>query len=154
MNRLLLLLPCLMLACVQSAMKPGPDPAAGLPPDSLVMSAESVEEFDPMMLPEEELVFRPDWQDTGIVSARSEDAGHVSGFQVQLAATPNREEAEDLRLQAMLLFPGEPVEITWDPPNYKVRLGSEENREGADALKRRALRLGYREAWVVRRKVP
>jgi len=146
------------LGCLQPAVRPdAPAPAAG---DSLAASAQD-ESFDPLRLPEDELLVQPraDWESTRLEAAAADDgpeaepvAAAGGDFQVQLLATPDRGLADDLRLQALLLFPGEPVEIVWDAPNYKVRVGDEVSREAAEDLKQLALRLGYREAWIVRRK--
>lgn len=73
-------------------------------------------------------------------------------FQVQIMSTSDPEGAEDMRMQALLVFPGEHVEVVWDPPNYKVRVGGAANMEAANELKRRALRLGFQNAWVVPRR--
>lgn len=160
MKRLTLLL-CLgalaSLGCLQPAVRP--DGPAQAPADSLSRPVAQDESFDPLRLPEDELLVAPraEWETTSLEAAPEAEAEvrpvSASGdFQVQLLATGDRELAEDLRLQALLLFPGEPVEVVWDPPNYKVRVGDEVARESADELKRQALRLGYREAWVVKRK--
>ncbi len=140
------------------------DPAAPVPQD---------EDFDPFLLPLEELVFVPrDFdtaaaaeelaadpagaEDLNLPEALEEEAPTMplrEGFQVQLITTTSSEQAEELRAQALYLFAGEPVNVVWDPPNYKVRVGNVPRREEAEELKRRAMRLGYREAWIVRAKV-
>lgn len=73
-------------------------------------------------------------------------------FQVQIMSTSDPEQAEEMRQQALLVFPGEHVEVVWDPPNYKVRVGALVTQEAAVDLKRRALRLGFQNAWVVPRR--
>lgn len=75
-------------------------------------------------------------------------------FQIQIMSTSDPEQAEDMRQQALLVFPGEHVEVVWDPPNYKVRVGALVTQEAAVDLKRRALRLGFQNAWVVPRRMP
>lgn len=75
-------------------------------------------------------------------------------FQVQIMSASDPEGADDMRLQAELVFPDEVVEVVWDPPYYKVRVGAEATQEGAVELKRRALRLGFQNAWVVPRRQP
>lgn len=148
------------LGCLQPAVRP--DVPASAAADSLDRALPQDESFDPLRLPEDELLVAPriGWEAASLEAPSVEDAGveaaepaaATGDFQVQLLASPDRELAEDLRLQALLLFPGEPVEVVWDAPNYKVRVGDEVSRESADELKRQALRLGYREAWIVRRK--
>jgi len=78
--------------------------------------------------------------------------GPEARFQVQIMSTSDPEGAEDMRLQAELVFPGDVVEVVWDPPNYKVRVGGAATMEAAQELKRRALRLGFTNAWVVPRR--
>ena len=78
--------------------------------------------------------------------------GSEARFQVQIMSTSDPEGAEDMRLQAEQLFPSEAVEVVWDPPNYKVRVGGAASMEAAQELKRRALRLGFTNAWVVPRR--
>jgi hypothetical protein len=75
-------------------------------------------------------------------------------FQVQIMSASDPEGAEDMRLQAELVFPDEVVEVVWDPPYYKVRVGAAATQEAAVELKRRALRLGFQNAWVVPRRQP
>jgi cell division protein FtsN len=75
-------------------------------------------------------------------------------FQIQIMSTSDPETAEDMRLQAELVFAGAAVEVVWDPPNYKVRVGGVATMEEAGELKRQALRLGFNNAWVVPRRQP
>ena len=75
------------------------------------------------------------------------------GFQVQLFASTSKSQAEEYRDQALYLFPGELVQVVWDAPNYKVRVGMFARREDADVLRRQALHMGYRDAWIVRSRV-
>jgi len=75
-------------------------------------------------------------------------------FQVQIMSASDPEGVDDMRLQAELVFPDEVVEVVWDPPYYKVRVGAEATQEAAVELKRRALRLGFQNAWVVPRRQP
>lgn len=78
--------------------------------------------------------------------------GPEARFQVQIMSTSDPENAEDMRLQAELVFPNEAVEVVWDPPNYKVRVGGAASMEAAQEVKRRAMRLGFTNAWVVPRR--
>jgi hypothetical protein len=147
------------LGCLQPALRPEEPPADPVG-EGGGGEPEQAESFDPLRLPEDELLLVPRSEREalslapGDEPATGEDLQPAAegDYQVQLAATPDRELAEDLRLQALMLFPGEPVEVVWDPPNYKVRVGEKVSRDHAEELKRQALRLGYREAWVVRRK--
>ncbi len=105
----------------------------------------------------------PDLLDSDEAAAREEEAGQAPAeipipadarFQIQIMSTSDPEQAEDMRMQALLVFPGEHVEVVWDPPNYKVRVGALVTQEAAVDLKRRALRLGFQNAWVVPRRQP
>jgi hypothetical protein len=80
--------------------------------------------------------------------------GPEARYQVQIMSASDPENAEDMRMQALLVFPDEHVEVVWDAPNYKVRVGGAPTIEEANELKRRALRLGFQNAWVVPRRVP
>ncbi len=148
------LIPFLLIGCIQPALKAPPATDAA-PADSLHnRPVTQIENFDPLLLPRDEELFQPEWSSSEEVSLPELEtpATMAGGWQVQLGAMPDREAAEDLKHQAMMLFPSEEVEVVWDAPNYKVRIGNRENRESAEDLKRLALRLGYSEAWVVRKK--
>jgi hypothetical protein len=130
------------------------------------------ESFDPFLLPESELIFNPgggylleefasdveSLQELNELNANPEQLEAATrviiqdGYQVQLFASPDAAQAEEIKSQALLLFPDQPVDMVWDPPNYKVRLGMFAIQDDARELKRQALRLGYRDAWVVRYK--
>jgi hypothetical protein len=51
--------------------------------------------------------------------------------------------------EAEAIFPGE-VYLQYDAPYYKVRVGNCLTRREGDLLQERAVRRGYRDAWVVR----
>lgn len=104
-------------------------------------------------VPVEEVEHEADARDAEDAPAPSRPRlGADARFQVQIMSTSDPEGAEDMRLQAELVFPGDVVEVVWDPPNYKVRVGGAATMEAAQELKRRALRLGFTNAWVVPRR--
>jgi len=166
MSRIYLLLIASTLsfsACMKPAIQPDQGPAAEAAlaaaiADSLArLSPEEViqvETFDPFSLPMEDLFYEPAQAEMLVADEYDSEsqAEEMGGFQVQLIATPHAELAEDMSMQAKMLFPTELVTLVFDPPNYKVRIGTPSSRELAEELKRQALRLGYSEAWVVRRK--
>lgn len=80
-----------------------------------------------------------------------EQQQEVTGYRVQLIATPNYQEADTLFENVKETF-GEDVDayLVYDSPNYKIRLGDFENRIQAEALLNRVKREGYRYAWIVR----
>jgi hypothetical protein len=147
-------------ACMQSAVKgPGAETVPVMSAEDSLAQAQSertlqVETFDPFSLPLDNLFYEPAETETLVAEETylDQEQDGVGGFQVQLIATPRAELAEDLSMQAKMLFPSEPVILVFDPPNYKVRVGRPASREMAEELKRQALRLGYNEAWVVRHK--
>jgi cell division septation protein DedD len=72
----------------------------------------------------------------------------ASGFRVQLLATADRALAERRAQEARTAFP-EPVRIDEEGTLFKVRVGAGAPREEAEALRSRAVALGYEGAFVV-----
>lgn len=70
-------------------------------------------------------------------------------FRVQLGSTMDYDEAIELETRARYTF-DELVILAFDSPYYKVRVGKYEDREEAQDLQRRAIKEGYRRAWVLR----
>jgi cell division septation protein DedD len=84
------------------------------------------------------------------------DADTSSGgrvYRIQLYTTKNRAEATAMRDEAKVDF-GDEVRLDFETPYYKLRIGTFANPEEADELLRKARRLGYRGAWVVRVRAP
>ena len=73
----------------------------------------------------------------------------VPGYQVQIAALSNQEESMEIRRSAMLKFT-EDVYLIFDSPYYKVRVGNCITRNQAEDLQRKAVRLGFPDAWIIR----
>ena len=76
----------------------------------------------------------------------------LDGYRIQILTTRDPEEADTLQAQLQGSFPGE-VYVTYDPPNYKVRVGNYINRPLAEESQVRLKRMGFRRAWVIRTKV-
>ncbi len=70
-------------------------------------------------------------------------------YQVQVAITPSLDDAEKLKEQLEPLFPDEEVFIFFTRPYYRIRVGHNAAREGADRLLARLRELGYTRAMVI-----
>lgn len=117
------------------------------------------ESFDPLSLRDEDVLKLPESKlkpypreslslKSSDKSGKGKGVKESAGFRVQLIASDAEGEARSLEQQAMLDFK-ESVYLIFDPPNYKVRLGDCPTRAEANALRDRALKLGYDNAWVV-----
>jgi hypothetical protein len=82
----------------------------------------------------------------------------VMGFRVQLYSSADLDDVsvqrEDLRMRLTQnnIDAGE-VDMTFDAPYYKLRVGSFTTKAEADALRRTLIDAGFPEAWVVRDRV-
>jgi hypothetical protein len=72
----------------------------------------------------------------------------VYGYRVQVFASSTEQGAEKAAAAAREVF-SEPIYIEYVAPLYKVRVGDCFSRGEADALKKKAISLGYRDAWIV-----
>lgn len=72
----------------------------------------------------------------------------VFGFRIQIFASSTEKNASRVADDAKTSFP-EYVYVEYVPPYYKVRVGDCLTREDAEVLKNKALRLGYRGAFVI-----
>jgi len=70
------------------------------------------------------------------------------GYQVQVYAFLNQGHAERARCYLQTQFPGM-VQVLHIPPYYKVRIGDLESKREADRIKRRAVDIGYWDAFIV-----
>lgn len=73
----------------------------------------------------------------------------VSGFRVQMFSSNNIDDADNARLEAEDIFPGEWFYVVYDPPTYKVRGGNFPTRWEADRFAQQLRERGYRDAWIV-----
>ena len=125
-------------------------------------TVEQVEDFDPLALDEE--LEKPsdseaqtgtgDLQDHEQPAITSDtlvqkDVEGVQGYRVQIFVSSNMESAQKIVAEAEEIFPKE-VYLQYDAPYYKIRIGNCLTRREGDLLKERAVRRGYRDAWVVR----
>lgn len=72
----------------------------------------------------------------------------ASGFRVQIGAFARQDGAEQRAAQARFQF-AERVYVEYIYPYYKVRVGDSRTREEAEELRRRAISLGYHDAFIV-----
>lgn len=83
--------------------------------------------------------------------AAEQQTKEVTGYRIQLVATPNYQEADTLFQQVKDTFQEEAeAYMVYDSPNYKIRLGDFENRIQAEALLSEVKEEGYKYAWIVR----
>ncbi|MCD6116865.1 SPOR domain-containing protein [bacterium] len=70
------------------------------------------------------------------------------GFRVQLLATADEEMARKEKKKAVFKF-DDNVYLIFEAPMYKIRVGDCITRKQAEILKKRAVRNGFTDAWVV-----
>ena len=71
------------------------------------------------------------------------------GYRVQIFASNGVDAARQVEAEVLKLFPAM-VYLSYDPPNYKIRIGNCNTKEEANELRREAVRAGFKDAWVVR----
>ena len=76
----------------------------------------------------------------------------VPGYRVQLFTSDVEFEARAVEERALLEFE-ENVYLIFDSPTYKIRVGDFTSRLDANALRKKAVGLGYRDAWVIQSRV-
>ena len=72
----------------------------------------------------------------------------VYGYRVQVIAASSEETAVKLAEAARLRF-SEKVYVDYEPPYYKVRVGDCITHEDAEALREKAVEMGYSDAFIV-----
>jgi len=125
-----------------------------------------VEDLNPESLPDQLFVVKANPQSAQAPSTESKQAPSsqmgqsvkksiemVPGYRIQIAALSNQDEAMDIRKQAMLKFADQEVYLIFDPPYYKIRVGDFLTRYDAEKLQKKAIEMGYKDAWIVRTKV-
>jgi len=124
-----------------------------------------VEDFDPLSLRDDDFVIvgakkadvrasesrsstgvrRP----SGPSRTSSREGKRVQGYRVQLVAIADEKRAMEVKREAMLKFV-ENVYVVFDSPLYKIRVGDCLTRREAEKLRKKAVQLGFRDAWIVR----
>jgi len=119
------------------------------------------ESFDPFSLREDDLMKLPDsrlkssagqGESGGSRSSAGGALREAAGFRVQLIATESETLARQIEQDALMDFQ-ESVYLTFDPPNYKVRVGDCISRADANVLLGKAVNSGFGNAWVVQCRV-
>ena len=110
------------------------------------------EDFDPLSLNDDEIEFAA-FRVTADTLIEDSVAGiegprQVSGYRVQIFAAADELAARVLEDEARFQF-DVPVYLSYDPPNYKIRVGNYTDKNEADDVRKAARRKGYRDAWVV-----
>jgi len=76
----------------------------------------------------------------------------VNGYRIQVLATRSSTKADELKA-SLIEKTSLPVYISFESPNYKVRVGNYLTRKEADKARKTLRSLGYRTAWVVQSRV-
>lgn len=76
----------------------------------------------------------------------------TDGFRVQVLATRFIDNADSLRVLLMNKY-GLNVYVTFEAPNYKVRVGDFIDRAGADQLRKQLSANGYPSAWIIHTRI-
>lgn len=129
-------------------------------PISYVVQDES---FDPLSLDEREVIVlpksklkpSPEKQGGETPEQKSTPTAalvEMQGYRVQIYVTREEFDARGVEEAALLQF-DEGIYLTFDSPNYKIRVGDCVTRAQASQLRDKAVKMGYRDAWVVRSKV-
>lgn len=145
---------CLLIGCVRPTG--GPKQPVETPPERPQPVEEPAtvaqnEDFDPQSLNDDEINFSgfpstiPTARDSTTTSGGTRQ---MSGFRVQIFAGADEQSARLVEEEARGEFDTR-VYLSYDPPNYKVRLGDFVDRNEADQIRQDAYRKGYRDAWVV-----
>ncbi len=126
---------------------------------SLLTAQDQDESFDPSILKNKE----PDWPilinpafGLNPVLQQSDttekEITELEGYRLQVFATKSWEAADSLKtvLEKKLK---EDIYITFEVPNYKVRVGNCSDRNEAEILKTTLKSFGYRYAWIVRTRI-
>ena len=124
-----------------------------------------VEDFDPATLGDIEYVVEPKFGKEQKASGAErylnpgennqnpsveEEIINVPGFRIQIGSMTNQEDASEIEREAMLQFEDANVYLEFETPYYKIRVGDFEHRHDAEALQKKAVGLGYGDAWIVR----
>jgi len=125
-----------------------------VPQDESLDATELIDE-DSIPLPSSKLK-SPESQSTMETSDAFEpiESGLVElpGYRVQLFVTNEEFDARAVEEEALLQFDAA-VYLSFDSPNYKIRVGDCKTRVEANELRQVAGKLGYRDAWVVQCKI-
>ena len=126
-------------------------------------SNQYVEDFDPLLLKEHEIVVEPEDKietpkynenilETSQEVSENDAVREVPGFTVQLVATGDETKAREFKREAILKLS---TDVYWifESAMYKIRTGQFQERRDAEALVEEAKRKGFNDAWIVRTKI-
>ena len=74
------------------------------------------------------------------------------GFRIQVISTQDFQTVDSLMNGLTSIFHDE-VYVTFDPPNYKVRVGNYRFRSEAEKTQSRLIKMGFQTAWVIRTRI-
>ncbi|MFQ6616365.1 MAG: SPOR domain-containing protein [Fidelibacterota bacterium] len=74
------------------------------------------------------------------------------GYRIQVISTLDYGTADSLMGELLPVFSHQ-VYLTFDPPNYKVRVGNFKFRSSAEDAQRRLRDMGFRSAWIIRTQI-
>ena len=119
----------------------------------------SEEPFDPSMLNDPEphwpVVVNPLIKDPALKLEESKSDTSkivINGYRVQVLATKYAEKADSLKQVLKESF-GNEVYVTYEAPNYKVRVGNSIDRKQAEGIQDKLKKMGYSSAWIIRTRV-
>jgi hypothetical protein len=128
-----------------------PEPVIDITPYRETFDIETLAE-DPVETEELDLFFTYDI-DTSAADESREIVSETDGYRVQIIATDNLEEANQIRSEIYFKTNQKSVYITFDPPFYKVKAGDFTQISEARDFNFKLSQMGYKETRVVSEKV-
>lgn len=119
-----------------------------------------IEDFDPLTLRDDDIVVpsplntdeNPDESESipyrTPTDADRASAETVSGFRIQLLATRDEAQANEVKRSAIFTFE-QRVYLVFEPPYFRLRIGDCRTRKEAEELRDLAAEKGFRDAWIV-----
>lgn len=80
------------------------------------------------------------------------ETANRDGYRVQVLTTKDAEQADALSIKLAAALT-DSVYVTFEVPNYKVRVGDYVSRQDAQVMQEKVQQLGYRSAWIVRTRI-
>lgn len=123
-----------------------------------------IEDFDPLSLDDDDIIVTPKesqdevgnqaqgGSDLDPAARPGKEVVQIPGYRVQLLSTKQEYGAWEAKKEAILKFE-EDIHLVHEASLYKLRVGDCRTREEAEALVEKAVRKGFREAWIVRTKI-
>ena len=123
-----------------------------------------LEDFDPLSLRDDDIVITPTEKtsktnetekretENRVISIDQPEPELVQGYRVQLLATGDEIQAREAKKNAIFRF-SEGVYLVFEVPLYRLRIGDCKTRKEAEELREKAVRNGFRDAWVVPSKI-